>query len=616
MFAREEFLPPLVRFSNIIYRTLRGWTVNHDVETAREQLGRSLLELKARLAWELPLLTAFEEGPETASRVAKALEILESAVGQTDAENFSFVFTPVQDDFLGGMRDAGALREQLPVFTDVRIVNELLLLATARAEGRVEIEPIGQRLPLLIDWINRKEVDWRTYARLFPDQEPAKDRVLAALEAMRTGVGALHLYLVGEEPQGLKDGLDIVLKALERLSEAEETRFHTESERVEFSPDLRLERAWRGADISNWEETSLPAELLEFYQETVKRTFALAQQTLMPMSLLEEAAEVAEALQGRLVTAFETLMAQRNIEEGKPARPPRAQALAELDAVRREVDACFEKIAAYVEQNRPLEQVPLYAHVVGTLVGILQETAPDSHLHALVESTDMAQAGFVETLERTANSAEGSEPDQREALEKSWAALEQQSGINELLWRYLDDGDRLGLYEAYEALAEPLSALASYAVAEPTEPDEARLTTCPFCQQEVALESGKCPECRRLVDIEAAQSTVTITTGQGTSSALVAQLDARTSSLKPGEPRDALAGEWRGLAARLEALGKTASRQGLDGETRTRVATLVGLCHEVADGLNQKSFEYGKIRGDFLSLFQALEESAKSADRM
>ena len=616
MFAREEFLPPLVQFSNTIYRTLRGWSVNHDLETAREQLTRSLSELKARLAWELPLLAAFEEGPEVAARVAKTLEILESAVAETDAENFSFVFTPVQDDFLGSMRDAAALRSSLPVFTDVRIVNELLLLATARAEGRVEIEPVAQRLPILLDWMGRKEIDWTTYAQLFPDQQPARDRVLAALEVMRTGIGALHLYLIGEEPQGLKEGLDIVLKVLEKLSELEETRFHTESERVEFSPDLRLERAWRGADLPSWAETNLPAQLLEFYQETVKRTFALAQQTLMPMSLLEEAAEAAESLQTRLISAFETLMSQVKVAEGNPPRPPRAHALAELEAVRRELDTWFENIAAYVEQNRPLEQIPLYAHVVGTLVGVLGETAPDSHLHALMESTDQAQAAFVETMERTANSPEGADPEQREALETAWASLEQQSGINELLWRYLDDADRLGLYEAYEALAEPFAALAGFAVAEPSEPDGPQLSTCPFCHQEVALELGKCPECRRLVDIEAAPSSVTITSGDGPGSALIAQIDSKTSSLKPGEPRDALAGEWRALAARLETLGKVASRSGMTSDVHNRVAALVGICHEVADGLSQKNFEYAKVRGDFLHLFQALEASAKSADEL
>lgn len=616
MFPREDFLPPLVRFSNLFYRNSQGWAQEEDVETARERLSQSLTELKARLAWDLPLLSAFEEGPSAAARVGATLELLESAVQQADAETFGFVYTTAQDDFLSAMNEAGNLRDALPVFTDVRIVNELLLLATAHLAERIGAEPLQQRLPILIDWVERKSVDWKTLVRLYPDQGPLDVSVQGALDAMRAGMGGVHLFLAGEESGGLKEGLDIILQALKGgLAPAEETRYLVESERVEFSPDLNLERVWRSADWNDWETTSVPAYLLEFYQENIKRAFRLAQQTLMPGSVLEEKMVAAEQLQMRLVQALEALMTQQTVPEGQPARPPRAQALAELEACRSELESQFEDITEFVEEQRPLEVIPLYANLVGAMVGILNETTPDSQLHSLVDLAVKSQAGFMETVERSAQDMENSSPEQQEALEKSWEALGQQGPVYELLWEYLQNGDRLALHEAYEAISEPFAALAAYAVPEETAPEEPVSVTCPFCRETVVLEAGKCPECRRMVDLNAAEnvSTVTITTEGPTSSGLIASLDQRTASLQPGEPRDAVIAEWKALAARLESLSKSAARDGIAGAEGI-IAWLVGTCYEVADGLNSNGFNYSSVRGTLMGQFKQLEQSAKNAD--
>ena len=68
MFPREEFLPSFVRFSNLLYRDAQGWELHDDFEVAQEQVGQAIVELKARLAWDLPLLSAFKEGPAAVVR--------------------------------------------------------------------------------------------------------------------------------------------------------------------------------------------------------------------------------------------------------------------------------------------------------------------------------------------------------------------------------------------------------------------------------------------------------------------------------------------------------------------------------------------------------------------
>lgn len=609
MFPREEFLPSFIRFSNLLYRDTQGWSQEDDFEAVQEQVGQAIVELKARLAWDLPLLSAFKEGPAAAEQVAQTLEGLESLVAQPLTADLLSAYEARQEEFLNAMMEAGSLRELLPVFTDVRIVNELMLLATAHFEGRIDREPIRGRLPVLLDWIERKTADWKTYTRLFPDEQP-----IAALEAIRVGAGGIHLYLSEEAEQGLKEGLDIIIKALKALATAEEARFLTETKRVEFSPDLRLERVWRGADWNSWEGTSLPAELLQFYQESIKRAFRLAQQTLMPVSMLETKMSTAADLQERLADNLETLIAHQNVPEGEPARPPRAQALANLETARRDLESQFQEISRFVEQQRPLEVIPLYANLVGTMVGIFNQTTPDSQLHALLDIAVKSQASFMETFEQSAQEFDG-DTDQQEALEHSWEALGQQGHVYELLWEYLQSGNRLILHEAYESLAEPFGVLAAFAA-----PEEADSThhigeiTCPFCSEQVVLDAGKCPECRRMVDVSASErvSTVTLATEAPANSNVISILDQRTAGLTSAENREVVSAEWRDLAARLESLGQSAIRDGISG-TEPLLSSLVKSCHQVADGLETAGFDYRSIRGSLMARFQQLEQTAGNA---
>lgn len=418
MFSREELLPGFIRFSNVAYRLSQQWTAAESFEASQQNLATFLADLKGRLAWELPLLCAFSVGPQLGHEIGQAFGRLEAALAEATEENVESVYTPALEPLLEKLRLAEALKEELPRITDVKIVNELLLLTSAVEEKRIDNAPIAQRLPLLLDWIARYETGWRTYLRLFPDQLYRVNKVLAAFEAMRAGAGGVFLFLEGEDPNGLKGGLSMVLNALRLIAPSVETRFLTESERVEFSADLRLERAWRGADWHDWSGTSLAADLLLFYQQTQRDIARISQATLMPVALAEQLGEQLPEIESRLIMAFDTLWQRLALSEDEPARPPRAEALAELESCRRELEAWQLHLDEALAPYHELQAAPLYSALVGVLTGVLAETTPDASLHQLTEAVAEGRVRFQETIERAAEAYQlaGDDPVRAEAV--------------------------------------------------------------------------------------------------------------------------------------------------------------------------------------------------------
>lgn len=409
MFSREELLPEFVRFANVVYRRSQGWETPETFESAKERLTLFLADLKGRLAWELPLLCGFSVGNQLGQEIVEAFTKLETALAEATEGNVEPAYTQALGALLEKLRLAEALKDELPRITDVKIVNEFLILGSAFMDEQVDKAPLSQRFPLLLDWIERQDASWRTYLRLFPDQLYRVNKVLAAFEAMRSGAGGISLFLEGEDPDGLKGGLDIILKSLRVMAPAVETRFLTESERVEFSADLRLERVWRGADWPDWSGTSLAADLLTFYQEAQRDLARLASATLLPASWIEEAGPFLEELSPRFVAAFEELWSNLSLPEDQPSRPVRAEATAELERCRQELAEWQARAEEVLQPYYPLQAAALYSAFTGTLLGVLTETTADALLHAIVESVAEGKAQFQEAIESAADtySSEG-----------------------------------------------------------------------------------------------------------------------------------------------------------------------------------------------------------------
>lgn len=600
MLVPQECLPPFVRYANAVHRGESEAVVSRLTE-----LRKWIKELEQRLAWELPMLQALEGGTALAHEVAQQLRSLEASLSGSYSDYESRL-----EQFLETLGEAQNLKDELPVFCDARIVNEMLILAGAHLEGRCDQTPLRVRLPVLADWIERLDTDWKTYLKLFPDQLYRVNKVLAQIELMRRGAGAVYLYLEGEESGGLHTGLRGILQILQSIEPAIETRFHTESERVEFSPDLRLERAWRGADWASWEQTSLTVSLLAFYQESLAEIERLKCRTLVPWTLKEEVDAALASAQESLLPAFDTLFKlQARQPDEEPHRPARAQALADLESARADLSAVQEEVQRHQQASESLRGYPLFRTFSTVLEGLLRETTPDAYLQQLVESIDEGREKFQERIEEMAEE-EGVD---EEALETVWDALQRkQSGLLELR-HYLQEPTPALIYQAYEAVLEPFSVLSLFAVPEQIE-EEATQTTCPFCGETVVLEGDRCPACKRLLELTET-SRMLGDEESGVGSTLINDLDRRTAA---GEEPEKLASDWRGLAQQLESMGRVARKAERETELVDSLVSLGRRCREVAEGLLAHSLVYSTVRGellaDFLELQNRLSEFGKNLE--
>lgn len=425
MIFPQEILPKFIQFTNTNHRLQRGWPAELSFESAKEELANWLVELKGRLAWELPLLCSFSVGKKLGEEIAQAFAKLEEALPSITLENFEESYAPVQHQLLEKLYLASALEQELPRITDIKIVNELLILASAFMDGQIDKNPIGQRLPLLLDWIGRYQTDWRTYLRLFPDQLYRVNHVLACFENMKTGAGGIYIFLEeSNNSQDLKGGLNLILNALMIMAPAVETRLLTETERVEFSGDLRLERVWRGASWADWSGTSLASELLMFYQQAQNEIKALLDNTLLPAAILEELLGPMQELSSRLVAAFEHLWHNLSVEDASQAKTTRLEALAELRACRAELTQWQEQIYESSLPYQRFREVAIYQSLVTALDGVLNQIIPDAHIEQLIQAIEQGKAKFQEIIEQAADSfsGDGSEASSYQAKARAQAA--------------------------------------------------------------------------------------------------------------------------------------------------------------------------------------------------
>lgn len=656
MLAAPELLPQFVRFSNLLYRDAHGYAVPCSLEEGRERLLEDLRELRQRLAWELPLICGYSLGPTLGHQTAKTLEGLISFAEQPVGHDVQAQYVQRLEALLGSLRETEVLRAQLPVFSDVRALSEMLILADAHLQSLIDATPLMQRLPLLMDWVERTATDWTTYKRLFPDQEYAVDRVMALIAVMRQGLGGIYLFLQGEAEDGLKEGLEAILRASQSLEPSVETRFHTESERVEFSPDLRLERSWRGADWEDWQNTSLPAHLLSFYQENVRKLDTLANSTLMPYSMLEEANPMLAGMEDRLTESFDriwrsalpypspsptaeettddalaeespSLATEDALEEAPELPDPflgpdgerltprqaRGAALAELEACRRELAEFEEKIQKHREEQRDLDRFPLFSSTAALLESVLIDAVPDSYLQdlasLLVEERQKVQDVIEETVEAA---AEAEQPIDEAPLEAAYDAAGQNEAAAGLLEEYLQDGERLRLLMAYEAFLEPFRTLAGFAVPEQVVVEEPQEQVCPFCQTRALMEGGRCPSCRRILEL--AQPTSTAIGGPSTllGSSYLNALDQRTSDLAADASAEELVVEWRGLSVHLLDMRTAATQAGQEKATLELLSELSEQCRQVANSLPRRSPSYAILREPLILGLSQLEHTVKN----
>lgn len=237
MLRLSDYQPHFASFAEAQRRFHEGNLEEPDFQLHARSFRTFLQQLQQRLNWELPLLEGF---PESKAPIQLLVDPLQGLTEMVKAY-------PEQELVLVNLMNCERLLQrvswffqQLPVFVDVAIVNELLILASA--EGDINPTPVRQRLPLLMEWLADLENGWKTFLLLNPHRQSLVDKALFTIQALKGAAGGLYLYVEGQDPQGLRNGLKLMVNALEALAPLQETRTLEEIQQSRMSPDLCLER--------------------------------------------------------------------------------------------------------------------------------------------------------------------------------------------------------------------------------------------------------------------------------------------------------------------------------------------------------------------------------------
>ncbi|MBT9582907.1 hypothetical protein IV102_06130 [bacterium] len=240
MLRLSNYQPHFASFAEAQRRFHEGDLDEPDFQLHARSFRTFLQQFQQRLNWELPLLEGFSESKAPVQLLVDPLQGLtemvkaypEQEIVRINLHNCERLLQRVDWFF-----------QQLPVMVDVPIVNELLILASA--EGDINPTPVQQRLPLLMEWVADLEEGWKTFLLLNPHRRSLVDKALFTVQALKGAAGGLYLYLEGQDPQGLRNGLKLMVNALEALAPLQETRTLEEMQQSTFSPDLCLERGFQ-----------------------------------------------------------------------------------------------------------------------------------------------------------------------------------------------------------------------------------------------------------------------------------------------------------------------------------------------------------------------------------
>jgi hypothetical protein len=236
--STQDYLPHFTSFERVHRLFQQGQIEEPDFRLHARAFGSFLERLQQRLNWELPLLRGFSEAGLAIEMLIEPLQWLTGMV-QSHPEQ-EMVLVNLQN-CQHALHRVAYFFQQLPVFVDVAIVNELLILGSP--EGEIDPLPVRHRLPLLLEWLGDLESDWKTFLTIHPQRQSLVDKALRIVQGLQGATGGIYLFLEGEDPDGLRNGLKLMVKALEALAPLEETRSLEEGQLQTLSPEFRLERA-------------------------------------------------------------------------------------------------------------------------------------------------------------------------------------------------------------------------------------------------------------------------------------------------------------------------------------------------------------------------------------
>ncbi|MCA9775861.1 MAG: hypothetical protein KC800_04060 [Candidatus Eremiobacteraeota bacterium] len=243
MIKIEEFRPHFVLFDQYLEQWLQR---QPDLDTYRIHCGqfqRFLNRLQERVRWEYPLVSAQPEAKNayqklTGVTMSKAQYLLGEPQPTHELKN-------TLQELCLSIESIRNLQVALPKLSEVRILNEILILISQRQAESFDTEPLQTRLPSAIKWVSDSEMGWSLFARQFPGATSVHEPAQRSLAILKAELQKMETDLREADLSSLTAAAESVRRESQTLASFEATRLQLEKDTSGWEGDVHLLRARR-----------------------------------------------------------------------------------------------------------------------------------------------------------------------------------------------------------------------------------------------------------------------------------------------------------------------------------------------------------------------------------
>ncbi len=389
------------------------------------------------------------------------------------------------------------LEQDLPHFSDVPLVNEILTLALNQLQGKADTcQELMNRLPGLRDFIAWLAQVHSGFVARHPQEPELAGSLAQATDSLRHAAGGLFLYLQeGRDPVDLSNALSLLDRAMNSLGACFLAMREVEYEILEFSENPHLDRLAKA--IQALQEGCGTREALA---GPLSRLVDFHANLAADLTVLEDRAFMSAALRQDYLPRMAELLHQMEAELAllhEPDREPRI--LDEAVQHFRELGERYDRLQADLEDQlgrRPdLSESSHYDELVALMQGTYEQSVPDAQL----ESKVVFLLGLQEALRRRLALEVHRQPEEGQRIQALLEALDAQHAGLETLLTYLARGQRELLLVAYDQLVPATLRLVQIKKESVSQEAEASSPPilCPFCGASNQPGSTRCCQCAR-----------------------------------------------------------------------------------------------------------------------
>lgn len=291
MIKTKEFRPHFLLFQQYLDQWLQE---RPDQETYRIHCGqfqRFLGRLQERVRWEFPLLRHRREALDAYHQLngvmlRKAQYLLGEPQPTHELKN-------TLTELLASLESIRREQDNLPKFTEVGAVNEILILISQGVTDpdSFQPEPLQERVPLALRWVDDAEMGWSLFERQFPGAS-------SVYEPAQQSLGTIGASLKALEEAGFEDARMLgarIDEELKVLACHDAARMELEKSSNGWDGDFHLSRARRENESRAIVSAEAVSELHRYFTNRT-RTLANLRLQLRGGSPREERVEKAEQL--------------------------------------------------------------------------------------------------------------------------------------------------------------------------------------------------------------------------------------------------------------------------------------------------------------------------------